>query len=327
MDGAKYVLMLCDDHSDYKWFFPIADTLAEHAANTIIDWCAAFAVPLGLMGDGPTHSKNETVHLLTKGVKVPHHFTFLCCPWSNGTVKRLGKELPRTVRAVVSELQMQLTEWPDLLPLLQNALSNALSAARGNASPVMAFMNMEPTQLVSSFLGAATMKSVSVSKVQLERKLKMAALQERCAALHPAVQNTPQVTRNRSTEAVAKGNFPNFGDGDYVLVSRLDFHADEKLALRWRGLRRVVKALKGYVFQVEDLHNGQLNILLGTVLKLYTDSAQDKEVIMPHVLSSETGMCIARLMELLDGPEGLKGCVRWKGLPHADVTPKPIGRV
>ena len=36
-EGAKYVLMLRDDHSDYNWFFPLADTSAENAAVAIID--------------------------------------------------------------------------------------------------------------------------------------------------------------------------------------------------------------------------------------------------------------------------------------------------
>ena len=47
--GEKYVLMVRDDHSDYKWFFPFANTNAENAAIAIIDWCAAFTVPKSLM--------------------------------------------------------------------------------------------------------------------------------------------------------------------------------------------------------------------------------------------------------------------------------------
>ena len=118
-DGCKYVLMLRDDHSDYKWFFAFSDTSAENAAHAIIDWCAAFGVPKGLMSDGPTHFKNETVRAVTRGLKVPHHFTLPYTPWSNGAVERLGKELLRVFRSIVSELQMKFEEWPDLLPVVQ----------------------------------------------------------------------------------------------------------------------------------------------------------------------------------------------------------------
>lgn len=73
--GARYVLMMRDDFYDYKWFFPLAETSASNGATAIIDWCAAFGVPKSLMYDGPTTFKNQTILLVGKGLKVPHHFT------------------------------------------------------------------------------------------------------------------------------------------------------------------------------------------------------------------------------------------------------------
>ena len=108
--GDRYVLMLKDDHSGYCWFYPHGDTSPVNAADAITDWCAAFGVPNGLMSDGPAHFKNETVRLLSRGLKVPHHFTLPYTPWSNGSIERLGKELLRVFRSVISELQMQFKE-------------------------------------------------------------------------------------------------------------------------------------------------------------------------------------------------------------------------
>ena len=90
-EGDKYILMLRDDHSDYKWFFAFGDTSAENASRAIIDCCAAFGVPKGLMSDGPTHFKNETVHKVSKGLKVPHHFTLPYTPWSKWDIFRVAK--------------------------------------------------------------------------------------------------------------------------------------------------------------------------------------------------------------------------------------------
>ena len=53
--GEKYVLLLRDDTSDYKWMFVFPDTSAENAATAIIDCSAAFGVSNRLMSDGPTH--------------------------------------------------------------------------------------------------------------------------------------------------------------------------------------------------------------------------------------------------------------------------------
>lgn len=94
-DGDKYVLMLREAHSSYAWFFAFSDTPAENGARGTVDWSAAFGVPDGLMSDGPTHFKNETGRLVANGLKTPQHFTLPDCPWSNGGVERLEKELIR----------------------------------------------------------------------------------------------------------------------------------------------------------------------------------------------------------------------------------------
>lgn len=102
----KYILMLRDDHSNYCRRFAFPDTSAENAARPIIDWSAAFGVPSESMSYRPTHFKNGTVRLVTKGLSVPHHFTLLYISWSSGGIERLVEVLLRTFRPVTSELQL-----------------------------------------------------------------------------------------------------------------------------------------------------------------------------------------------------------------------------
>jgi len=99
-------------------------------------------------------------------------------------------------------------------------------------------------------------------------------------------------------------------DGDYFLLAREEFFKGEKLALRWRSPRIIVKALSDYVFQVEDLRNEQTEEAHRSRLKFYRDSELDAKVIIPHVLSSEKGMPVARLMKLTEEPDGLNVVVR-----------------
>ena len=94
----KYFLMLREEHSDYKWFLHFPNTDAKNAANNIINWCAANDTPGGLISDGPTHFKNETV-LLPIALKPRHHFTLPYCPWSSGALQRLRRELLRFLRS------------------------------------------------------------------------------------------------------------------------------------------------------------------------------------------------------------------------------------
>lgn len=59
---------------------------------------------------------------------------------------------------------------------------------------------------------------------------------------------------------------PNFAEGNYFLVGRSDFNAGEKIVLHWCSPCCVMKALNDYVFQVEDLGNGKLDNVHGTLL-------------------------------------------------------------
>ncbi len=66
--------------------------------------------------------------------------------------------------------------------------------------------------------------------------------------LHPLVHNTLQSNRHRARQSASRGELPRFAEGDYVLVAREDFSEREKLTLRWRGPRRVIKANSDFVF-------------------------------------------------------------------------------
>lgn len=319
--------MLRDDHSDFKWLFPFAGTAAENAAIALTDWCASFGIPQGLMSDGPTHFKNETIRRLTKALKVPHHFTLPYTPWSNGAVERLGKEILRTFRAIISELQMDFNEWPDILPMIQSILNMSPSPQRGYVSPITAFTGLKPTPPISAIVRTATSTTIEVSNIYKERLINIQALLDLCAEIHPTIQSDLQANRKRAREQASRGKLANFTEGDFVLVARSEFNKGEKLALRWRGPRRVIKALNEHVYQIEDLRNGNLQDVHASMLKFYSDSLLDEKAILSHVLQSETGMVVARLMGLEESPEGLLVQVRWKGLPASEDTYETLERI
>lgn len=122
----------------------------------------------------------------------------------------------------------------------------------------------------------------------------MAALQDCWAALH--LVEHPQNRQNWCREAATERKLSNFGEGNHVLLDRSDFNVEEKLAVRWNGPCWVVKALDNYVFRVQVLRNGQLDIAHGNLQELYTDTALDLQQIMPHVLSSWSVMHVACLI-------------------------------
>lgn len=325
--GQNYILMLRDDHSDYKLLFSTPVTVAENVALAIIDWCAAFNVPKGLMSDGPTHFKNETIRLVTKGLRVPHHFILPYTPWGNGAVERLGKEVVRTFRALASELQVDFQEWPDLLPVIQSALNNAPSPSRNNVPQVTAFLGKEATPPISTFLRTATVSSITVTAIQQKPCINIAELKLKCTELHPVVQDALERNREHSRTRASRGQLANFSKGDFVLVAREEFFGCGKIALRWRGPRRIVQALSDYVYQVEDLRNVSVDENDASGLKFYHDASLGTEAIMFHVLSSQTGMPVVRLLKLVQDDEKRFIQVRWKCLSKSEYTFEPLARM
>lgn len=81
--------------------------------------------------------------------------------------------------------------------------------------------------------------------------------------LHPLVEQSLTLQRERMRNSRDEGELANIRKGDYVLVAREKFHAGEKLCLRWRGTRRVVNCLNEYAFRVEDLRNGNQQTVHG----------------------------------------------------------------
>lgn len=187
-------------------------------------------------------------------------------------------------------------------------------------APITAFNGMDPSPPISTFFKTHTSSSVTITDLQLERALSIEELQKRVGELHPVIDTALQRHRARGRENSSKGILPNFSTGDFVLVAREDFSSGEKLSLRWRGPRRVVRAINNFVFQVEDLRTGDMDDIHVSRLKFYHDSALDTEVIISHVVQSETGMIVHRLHKLVDTAEAVKVEVRWKGLPGSEDT-------
>lgn len=299
----KYVLLLCVDHPGYCWHFSFASFNAGNAAHAKVDWCAAFGVHRELISDIPTHSRNETVRLVTKALLTPHRFMLTDRTWSNGAVERLGHEVLRAARALLSELEPRPNQWPDLIPLFLSVINQSPSSQRGNFAPMTAFTGLSPIPAISTFKGSDSARYVTALEVVAQPTVNVQEIQARMDALHRVVKKTLSNSRERSPAVVARGELANFTEGDYVLVARNDFHKKEKLYVLWRDPRCFTTEFNDYVYQVEDLRTESLSEDHATRLK-FSDASLDAFVLLPHVLQSETGMQAQRLLHLVETDSG-----------------------
>lgn len=169
---------------------------------------------------------------------------------------------------------------------------------------------MQPSPPISTFLRTETATSMTVTDIQREKALNIDELLKGVADLHPTVDNALQRNRALSQNTSSNGSLPKFSTGDWVVVARDDFTAGEKLALRWRRPRRVVRASKDYTYEVEDIRTDDTDDVHVSRLKFYSDDDLDKKTLRLHIVQSETGMVVHRLRKIVDTDNGLMVEVR-----------------
>jgi transposase InsO family protein len=102
----KYVLVLKDDLSSFVRLFPTSTADAKTTSDALISWFSDFGVVKSWVCDRGSHFKNEVVRSLREKTRGQHHFTLAYCPWSNGAVERVCRELLRATRALLSEFKL-----------------------------------------------------------------------------------------------------------------------------------------------------------------------------------------------------------------------------
>lgn len=96
----------------------------------------------------------------------------------------------------------------------------------------MEFAGMEPTPRIITFLRTTASKPVALQQFQVKPVLNVEDLKSAVAALHQIFRDTLKAALERTRNANACGELPNFFKDDFVLIARDDLTAGEKLSLR-----------------------------------------------------------------------------------------------
>lgn len=118
--------------------------------------------------------------------------------------------------------------------------------------------------------------------------------------LQPVIQQSVETERQRIRFTRNKGELAKFSGGDYFLVAREHLYEGEQLCECWQGPRRVKKCLSDYVLKIEDLRNGNIEIVHGTRLNVYVDYSLDFKAILSHVPASQTDKQVSLLLRLVE---------------------------
>jgi hypothetical protein len=270
----KYVLILTDDLSSFVRLVPTSTSDAETASDALISWFSDFGVVKAWVNDRWSRFKNEVVRSLRDKTRGLHHFTLAYCPWSNGTVERVCRELLRAARALLSEFKLPPEAWPSVLPMVQAGINNAASVRMQGKCPKEVFLGLPPDSPLVSIKAEreGKVEILSLSEIRASQLLKVQKVLGAVEGMHKEAAGLVSESRQR---AIAAHNVKthvrahNFDVGDFVLSAVLSSNRKRKFSLQWHGPHRVAKCSSDYVFEVQDLRTGGTYEVHGTRLKFY----------------------------------------------------------
>ncbi|KAE8961524.1 hypothetical protein PR001_g30015, partial [Phytophthora rubi] len=193
------------------------------------------------ISDQGSHFKNEVVAELSRRLRTQQEFTPAYCPWINGSVERVNRDILQVIRTMILEYKTNHTDWPYLMPMVQASLNHTAVPSLGNKAPVELFTGLPCLTPLREFYlpDAGELKEVpEIDKIDEFLADLRASIQE----MHRAVQDKRLKQRLLNKKRERGENVINFTEGDYVLRSRVDEKSGNKLLVTWVGSYRVLRA-------------------------------------------------------------------------------------
>jgi hypothetical protein len=104
------------------------------------------------------------IEALQHALGAHHHFTTARCPWANGTVEVVMREVLRCCRALLSEWRMQPREWPRVIKVVQMVLNHSPSPSLGGVAPVTAMTGLPAMHPLDQLAVPGSVKTATLSE-------------------------------------------------------------------------------------------------------------------------------------------------------------------
>lgn len=181
---------------------------------------------------------------LTQEAGIRHHSTTAYCPWANGTIESLYREVLRACWALQSEWKLPAPEWPAVVEGIQNILNQSPLERLGKKgdgaylTPMKVFLGMNPAPIINCLYPLLGFDNIeSISEESAKALIDIESLQQAMGKVHKEVakRNEKSQTRARAIN-IARTNVVtvNFTIGDYVM-SRRCTNCSHKMEASWYG--------------------------------------------------------------------------------------------
>ncbi|KAH9088225.1 hypothetical protein LEN26_019605 [Aphanomyces euteiches] len=284
-------------------------------------------MPRVWISDQGTHFKNVAVKALAHKFKVKHDFTLAYCPWRNGTVERMNRDILQVMRVMLREFRLAEHQWDYLLPIVQANLNQTPVPSLANKSPMELFTGLEPTSPLDAIILGSGLRDVGPLGADVRSSLD--ELRASLQVLHKAILDKNEARATKAMIATANAEACNVCEGDYVLWSRVDENHHPKLLVTWIGPYRVAQ-VNEYSLEIEHLLTKERRQVHMSRVKLYAEeSFEVTEELLEHI--SEQGIMLkvsSISTHKLDKDAGeYVLLVHWEGLGEIEASCERLSKL
>ncbi len=185
----------------------------------------------------------------TQRLGIDHHVTLAYAPWSNGAIERVGRELLWTLRSLIDEMGLEVTDWDLLVPLVQFVLNHRSLSCLNGRSPIEVMTGRKPRTAVDMAVWNGTKLTDATNTI-----LEFDNLEKIVSKLAKSIDDMQSDVANFEHESVTRRIGKNtqensaykFQLGDYVLVSgkgnSRHVKRRHKAATTWQGPYQIISS-------------------------------------------------------------------------------------
>ncbi|ETV70710.1 hypothetical protein H257_13808 [Aphanomyces astaci] len=268
--STKYVLVLKDDLTHYCELIACDGPTSQVCVDALVDSTKRFGMPRVWVSDQGTHFKNVAMKALANKFKVHHYLTLAYCPWRNGTVERMNRDILQVMRVMLREYQLAEQEWDYLLSMVQANLNQTPAASLASKSPMELFTALNPATPLDVVVVGMNKELRESDWTVMDIPKNLDKLRASLQVMHKEVLDKNAMRAAKATKTTEKYEQCNVSEGDYLLVT-------------WTGPYRV-KEVGEFSVVLEHLVTHELREAHASRVKLYAeDSFEVTEEILEHV--------------------------------------------
>eukprot|EP00924_Labyrinthula_sp_SR-Ha-C_P003577 maker-scaffold_53-augustus-gene-1.22-mRNA-1 protein AED:0.44 eAED:0.44 QI:0/0/0/0.5/0/0/2/0/1183 len=338
VDKSGYILVIVDSLSRKCQLTFHKECTAYVAAKSLLRWRndVGFVQGFILFTDRGSHFCNELFTQMHKLFKFTQHFAISYSPFTNGGVETTNGPILKYLRSLVSEYRLEEGQWPDLIEQIAYYMNKAPSSSNDGLSPNEVIMlHKDEGTLLSKEDWALPLRYVETGRVNWRTPRDAGKVEglirEMQSRLEEIWQRTYQYTsllrakRNVSWNSKKAVKVVQFGEGDWVMLSRAGTHTDRfKTKLKWTGPYKIMRTLSGNVYEIELLQ-GKKTTAHSTRLLWYKPEGYIPSAEVVKQFASDAGQLEVQQFTGLRHENGrYELCTRWKGFTEADDTWEPL---